>query len=380
MKKAVLPSLAAALLFGTLLATEISAAPLDFSALPEGAADAPPSRSAAPFAIPAPRVADGLVRVLPDQIVQRNVPGFRESVFFDGDSWAKAYEAALRENGGPPVERSDTCFATPGSFRSPADHDDRPLAWDTATPGFFTAQTFSGDAPFKVVPVRAERWREANGKVRLETTRFWVDLRSGGTRLISRTESELAPVAAPFAGVSVHALRTARDAVSFFVRRDYPANAREAVLAAVNLFGIGLTTTKQNAPELGALRTIAGEDARSSGCSFQRIDLKVRPASRDLDAAKARARTVLAQSKSFAGILPLEPANLASVSFTVVLEFDPEPERDPGMQLSRSFQRHGTALLRDMVVNLGLAEGAPGEPPVPSVSYRWLERPVSRTF
>lgn len=355
-----------------------SAAPLDFAALPAGGREPPPARRSAPFAIPGERVAVGLYRVAPDRFLHRGFANFREFVFFDAREPADAYTAALKSEITPPPPDPNACFATASNFRiSP--QQEIPIVWDTFVAGQFAAQSFSSES-VNVIPVRAERWIEAGGKVRVETTQFWVDVRSGGTRLISRSESELLPVATPFAGVSVHAQKTGPDSVAFFVRRDYPA-AVAAGLGSGSFFGLGFSGSKADALDLASLRTISGEDVRSNPCAFQRVDLTVPPEAQAVeDAARRRTKAALQRKSGFSGFVSV-PANLATVAFSVVLDFDPEPESpSPAAKFSAPLAPHGAAVTRGMVVNLGVSAGPEGALPIPSVSYRWLGRKATRSF
>jgi hypothetical protein len=352
-------------------------APLDFSALPNGHAAPVPLRATAPDAIAGGRLAEDIVRIVPRE---RNVPGYREYLFFDDALRAREYETSLRNHEPAPLASGDTCFATSAAFRIASPDDPRHSAWDSFSSESFVAQSYKGDPTTKVIPVRAERWIGAGEKARLEATLFWVDLRSGGSRLISRSESELVRVATPFAGVSVYAMRTRGDAVSFFVRRDQPPELAALMPGLHNFFGN--FSGPRDPLDLVTLRAVSGEDVRSSPCAFHRLDLELRPETAD-EPLPARAPVKgRAKKPFFGGLTPLPQADLANVMFAVVTAFEPEKaaSRDGVAMLHGTSERRGTLVARGLVVNLGLARPETGSMPVPSVSYRWLGRPVTRSF
>jgi hypothetical protein len=308
------------------------------------------------------------------------MPGYAEHAIFDDAARARAYRAELEGDPAPTFSRSDTCFATAGTFRVPEEHDPRPLDWDTFSADRFTAQTYPGDGTRKVVPVRAERWSEAGGTVRIKSTVFWVDLRSGGTKLIASSEVEPARVASPFEGVSVYALRTGPTSVAFFVRRDLPAHPRATPGEPLALFGaIPLARSRGEAIDVRELRTSVEGDVHTSACAFERVDLELRTDPALSEVAAPIAKHVKAPPSLRKGFKPffgsVRPAESVNVVFATVVGFDLDPieGRAPERSLM-SFGGNGLAEVRPLVVNFGLARATDGGAPIPSVSYRWLDR------
>jgi hypothetical protein len=373
--------------FTTLALSAARAEPLDLAALPAGKPSIPPGRQQAPRSIPGNRTAEGLERVSPQRFQPRGMPGYTEYAIFDDAARARSYEQELKGETATIFARSDTCFATPGTFRVPEEHDPRPLDWDTFSADRFTGQSYPGDGANKVVPVRAERWIEADGKVRVKTTEFWMDLRSGGTRLIASSEQELQPVAAPFEGVSVFAVRTGADSAAFFVRRELPKHPASTSGEALTIFGgVPLGRSRGDALDLSQLRTSVEGDVHTSACAFERVDLQVR-SEQDRDFGPAtRPGKQLKVPRTRKGFNPFfgsrRPAQSVNVVFATVVGLDLEPAPAPGAENPRLFLgvRNGTAEIRAMVVNFGLARSTSGGAPVPSVSYRWLDRSRSMAF
>jgi hypothetical protein len=359
------------------------AVPLDFAALGQGQASAPPARRSAPSAIPEASRARGLYRVNASRLLGRAKPGFREFVVFDDAARAAAYEVELKQ-GTRASPASDTCFATSSNFRVPEQHDPRPLTWDTFSAGNLALQAFPHDGMGKIVPVRAERWVDEGGKASLETTLFWVDVQTGGTRLLARSTAELERVAVPFAGVSVHALRTGAHSVSFFVRREVPRVSDASGSVPIDLFTLGNVSREKFDPT--QFRTSLEGAQRQNPCTFEHVDLRLREDPAPL--ADAPAATGKSRPPSFFGLgLGREPSEFANVVFAVVYAVELEPanaaETAPGADLLpglargliSSSVRRGGARARTMVVNLGLGRNIGDNTPVPSVSYRWLDRP-----
>jgi hypothetical protein len=371
----------------TLAASTALAEPLDLAALPAGKPSIPPKREQAPRFIPGNKTAEGLQRVSPQRFQPRGMPGYTEYAIFDDEARARSYETELKGGTAMTFARSDTCFATSGTFRVPEEHDPRPLDWDTFSADRFTGQSYPGDGASKVVPVRAERWIETGGQVHVKTTEFWLDLRSGGTKLIASSEQELRRVAVPFDGVSVFALRTGADSAAFFVRRELPKNPASPSGEALTIFGgVPLGGSRGDTLDLSQLRTSVEGDVHTSACAFERVDLQVRtdPA-RDFGLATHPGKQ-LKVPRSRKGFNPFagsrRPAESVNVFFATVVGLDPEPAPASGAENSRMFfgGRNGTAEVRAMVVNLGLARSTSGGAPVPSVSYRWLDRPRTIAF
>jgi hypothetical protein len=266
-----------------------------------------------------------------------------------------------------------------------------PLEWDTFSADQFAAQSFPGDKSPKVLPVRAERWVEADGKVRIKAVEFWVDVRSGGTRLISRSEHELARVATPFERVGVFALRTGDDSLAFFVRRDLPVNPRSEKAEPLQLIDtLPLGRSRSDAFDISQFKTTIESEVRSNPCAFERLDLKVRqpeppegaPNSELLPppapGATSRAKHVKSK-KGFSGFQLRRdaPAN-ATVALVAVIGVELETGLPPSPLTPPD--PPGTAAIRAMVINLGIARASGDAPAVPSVSYRWLDRSRPMTF
>lgn len=381
-----LRSLAVAL-SSSALALPAHALPLDFNALPSAPQLEPPPRKSAPRSIPGSQVASGLLRVSSNLLHRGRLPGFHEATIFDDATRAQEFEAQRKEGTEPPYRRSSTCFSTPSNFRTPEEHDPRALDWDVTSADRFSAVSYSGDRGSKVVPVRAERWLESSDGVKLETTRFWVDMGTGGTRLIDRTTTDLARAAAPFSGVSVYAQRTGPDSVSFLVRRDLPEPSPGTQFDPRALLRFAFGPANGLGVDLSSLRTVISEEVRNSECAFQHVALSVQPD------AVFDAAPVSAPGESLGRLGP-PPANLpffafphrgaetASVAFNVVVDLQPEAivaESGAG-PLAPTSEVRGSAAVRTMVVSLGILRGAPGKAPVPSVSYGWADRARSRAF
>jgi hypothetical protein len=333
-----------------------SAFPLSIAALPSGTQVAPPARKAAPHWIAASQVAPGLYRVDTDQLLRRGLSAFQETVVFDDQARAEEFESQLTRGGELPFRRSDSCFSTPSSFRIPEQADARDLDWDLSSANRFTGQSHSRDRGPMVLPVRVQRWVQVADRVQIETTVFWLDVRTGGTRLLERVRTELARVAAPFAGVVVYAHRSGDESVSFFVRRDTPEQSGTAFDPRVlqrfsgpsNGLGVDLTT----------LRMVSGEELRHSECAFQHVTLtaSAEPAFRKRE---------------------LETAN---IGFNVVVALEAEPVALEPADPASPVEVRGTATVRTLVVNLGLRRGEPGKPVVPTLSYGWADRARARVF
>ena len=367
------------------LALSAQALPLDLAALPSAPRFDPPARKAAPRFIPASEVVPGLVRLSIDKLFNRRVPGFRETAIFDDVTRAQEFKRQMSGNGEPPFRRSSTCFATPSNFRVPEEHDSRGLDWDVMSADRFTAQTYPGDRGSKVVPYRAERWIEAaGGSVKLETTRFWVDLGTGGTRLLDRTTTDLARVAAPFAGVGVYAQRSGDDSVSFFVRRDLPDPSTTPFdPRALTRFSFG--PSEGMGVDLTTLRTVVSEEVRNTECAFEHVQLTLQPdASFEAVAAAVPAADSAAHpgsAKAAPSFLTNRSSEIASVAFNVVTELEAEPAAaEPAADAPAQPDVRGTASVRTIVVNVGIVRGAVGSLPVPSVSYGWADRARTRSF
>ena len=357
-----------------LAATAASATPLGLATLGSGTAPAPPLHKGTPFFLSAGQVVAGVQVVNVPRMQQSNSVGLYEYAFFTDPERARAYEVQLKNGTDTPFSRSETCFATTAAFSIP----DAPLEWDTFAPDRLTLQTFPGDGAAKVVPVRAERWLEADGKVHVETTEFWADTRSGGTRLIARKDNELTRVASPFAGVSVYAFRSGPAAVSFFVRRDAPREAAAPILDPLPRLGVlRVGPSKSGVLDLRAFRTTVQGEVHSNECAFEHVELEIRPDTLPeppvVEGTAKRLR--LRQQPSLAKPAPPPPREIANIVFAAVLDLDSEPLQPP----ADDRERH-TAHVRTMVLNLGLARSADAAPPVPSVSYRWLERARSVAF
>jgi hypothetical protein len=374
-----------AALASAFFAVGASSEPLSLERLPAGEAPAPPERRAAPFAIGATSVAEGLFRVDSQRVLRRNMPGFREYTVFDDPARARAYEKELMDGEHTGFARSDTCFATPASFRAPEENDPRPLQWNTFSADSFTAQIFTNDQSAKVFPVRADRWVEADGHVRIETTRFWIDARTGGTRLIARTTSETERVALPFTGVSVQALRTGADRISFFVRRDAPRDPSAPNLDLLGqIGGMQLSRIRGQPVDPRLISTSVEGDNHVSTCSFERVDLELRPdaAPDPVPGPTPSARAASKPSRKHFSPFGMNrgPSEMANVAFAVVLGIDSEPPittADSPAPVGGQ-EPHGTASVRTMLVNLGLARTPSGAQP--SVSYRWLDAPRVLVF
>lgn len=379
---------AAVALGSSALARPVHALPLDFDALPVASKSKPPPRKSAPRFIPRAQVASGLHRFSSSTAERRRFPGFQEATLFDDATRAQEFEVQRKDGTEPAYRRASTCFSTPSNFRNPEEHDTRPLDWDVTSSDRFSAVSYSGDRGPKVVPVRAERWLENGAGVKLQTTNFWVDMGTGGTRLIDRTTVDLARVAVPFAGVAVYAQRTGPDSVSFLVRRDLPEPSPGTEFDPRALLRFAFGTSNGLGVDLGTLRTLVGEETRTSECAFQRVDLSVQPDA-TFDAAPvevpdAPAEALRPPKPGFALLaFPHRGAETASVAFNVVVAVQPEavsaPEASPGLSVS-SPEVKGSASVRTMVINLGILRGARGKPPVPSVSYGWADRARFRSF
>ncbi|HYP87999.1 MAG TPA: hypothetical protein VEQ59_07590, partial [Polyangiaceae bacterium] len=264
--------------------------------------------------------------------------------------------------------RSDTYFATASAFAMPKEMN-RALEWDTFTADRVQLQTYAGNDSPKMIPVRAERWVEADGKVRIVATEFWADTRTGGTKLIAHAENELTRVASPFAGVAVYALRTGPAAVSFFVRRDSPRAAAAPELDPFSrLSSVRFGFNRSNAFDLNTFRTTVEGETHTSPCAFEHVELEIRP-----DAPVEPFATP--PSKTAAVTPSAPPREIANSVFAVVLDLELEPVQSP----TDDRDRH-TARLRTMIVNFGLTRSPSGEAPVPSVSYRWVDRLRSASF
>jgi hypothetical protein len=370
----------------TLSALNASAAPLELSSLGAGTGHAPPPFSARPFFISGAQLAPGLQVVNTERFVHRELAGYHEYGVFADPARARAYETELKQGTETPFARSDSCFATVSNFNAPEQSNGRPVEWDTFSADRFTLQTFPGDGSPKVVPLRVERWREVDGKVRVETSEFWADTRTGGTRLIARTENELTRVAAPFAGVAVYAFRSGPKALSFFVRRDAPRNPatpNDDPLARLGF--VQLTRGKGSAFDLRAFHTTLGAETHANPCAFEHVELETRadpPAEEPPEEAKARRlRQRLGKGPVVPSAAPLR--EVANVVLAVVVGLDTEPilAASPDAVSAALNGFRTTVQVRTMVVNLGLARAPSAEaPPEASISYRWLDRPRSLSF
>ena len=361
------------------VAPSAQAVSLDFEALPSAAPLPPPARKAAPSFVAGTQVVPGLHRIDVDKLLRRQIPGFREFAIYDDAERAAAFSGASAERDQTPFRRSMSCFAMSSNFRVPEAHDPRPLVWDSMSADRLSVQTYANDTLAKVIPVRAERWLEADGGVRIETTRFWVDLRTGGTRLIDRSTSDVARVASPFADVAVYARRSGPESVSFFVRRDIPEKAAAPFDPNVlvrpqfnsgNGLGVDLTT----------IRTTMSDEVAGSECVFQHVDLSVLPET-NLDGPIAPEPDEQAKRVNAFAPVGNREAEIANVAFNVVVDVQPEAAPARPASSPRPFEEaRGSATVRSMLVNLGISRGAPGKPAVPSVSYGWSDRARVRPF
>jgi hypothetical protein len=344
-----------------------AALPLEPGSLASGTTFPLPALKSRPFALSGVEVAPGLQVVNPDRFAPRNTPGFHEYSIFADRARARAFEAELKHGTMSTFGRSEVCFATSSTFNVP---EVRRPEWDMFSADHFVAQSFAGDSSPKVVPVRAERWVVSDGKPHLETTLFWADTRSGGTRLISRTDSELSLVASPYAGVGVYAFRSDGATVSFLVRRVAPRDPAAPDDDALSHLGmVALVRSKGIGFDLNAFRTTIQGETRQNPCSFEHVELQLRPEQSALDSAPPPVKG-RKWSKPLGAIEPVPPLReIANVVFAVVLEIDSEvPEAQVGTE------RRATASTRLMVVNLGLARSPNDAVALPSVSYRWVDR------
>ncbi|HYQ16588.1 MAG TPA: hypothetical protein VEQ58_12545 [Polyangiaceae bacterium] len=347
-------------LAATLATASVSAEPLALATLATGTSLPPQPVSAKPFFIGAEQAVAGLQLVNMQRFARQPAPGYHEYMLFSDAARARGFEAQLKSGEETTFSRSESCFATSSGFGLPKEMN-RAVEWDTFMPDRLSLQSYAGDntSP-KVIPVRVERWIEADGKVRVETTEVWADTRSGGIKLVAHAENELTRVASPFAGVAVYALRTGPAAVSFFVRRDSPRNpAQPDVDPFSHLSFVRFGLNRTNAFDLNAFRTSVAGEVHPNPCAFEHVELEIRP----------DAPPVAAEKTKDASPPPTPPREMANSVFAVVLDLDLEPVKDPAVDRERR-----TAQLRAMQVNFGLTRSPSGEAPLPTVSYRWVDR------
>jgi hypothetical protein len=365
----------------TLGAGQASAAPLALSSLETGTSSPPPAASTRPIAISGAQVAAGLQVVNTARLAHREQAGYHEVDLFADAARSRAFVSQLKDGTETAFATSDTCFATATRFNAPPEMNQGPAEWDTFLADRVTLQTYAGDTSPRVVPVRAEKWVTENGKVHLETKLFWGDTHSGGTRLISQADTELTPVASPFAGITVYAFRSSPSAVSFFVRRDAPRDPAMPSLDPLARLGVArIGRSRAGSFDLSVmLATVQGE-THVNPCAFEHVELELRPdPPAEESFAQAQARRLFRQlHKSPVPPSSPPPRDVANLLFAVVLDVQPEPSEAPPSDRP-GFGTRTTVHVRTMALNFGLARAEQGEA-VPSVSYRWLDRVRAISF